>query len=227
MRLLLIENEKRLVEKLSTILRKKGYIVDTAMDGEEGTRLAVAGVYDIIVLDRLLPYRDGLSVLNEIRRYGFEMPVMFLTSKKSPMDLVEVLDSGADDYLSKPFSTEEFLARLRALARRKSKDLTDNTVRTTELLLDPMKRQVTTRNVVISLTPKESQILELLMQNYGSAISKDRILEKVWGYNTKIETANVDLFIHFLRKKLKTSSIKTARGLGYYLLDDQDDTGNR
>lgn len=89
------------------------------MDGEAGARLAVTGVYDIIVLDRLLPYRDGLSVLNEIRRYGFETPVMFLTSKKSPMDLVEVLDSGADDYLSKPFSTEEFLARLRALAREK------------------------------------------------------------------------------------------------------------
>jgi two-component system copper resistance phosphate regulon response regulator CusR len=227
LRLLLIENDKLLAEALSTLLKKKNYIVDTTMDGEAGVGLAVTGVYDIIVLECLLPNRDGLSVLNELRKYGLETPVMFLTSKTSPVDLVEVLDSGADDYLSKPFSTEEFLARLRALVRRKNKALTDNTVRTTGLLLDPMKRQVTTKDGVISLTPKESQILELLMQNYGKVIPKERILEKAWGYNTKIETANVDLFIHFLRKKLKNSSIKTARGLGYYMLDNQDDTGNR
>jgi DNA-binding response OmpR family regulator len=223
----LVENEKQLVETLSSILRKNGYTVDTAMDGKAGARLAVTGVYDIIVLDHLLPHRDGLSVLKEFRSYGFEAPVMFLTATISPMDLVEVLDSGADDYLTKPFSTDELLAKLRALARRKNKDLTDNTIRTTEFILDPMKRQVTAKNGAISLTPRESQVLEILMQNYGRVISKERILEKVWGYNTKIDVANVDLFIHFLRKKLKTSSIRTARGLGYYMLDDQDTTENR
>ena len=227
MRLLLIEHEKRLMETLSSILRKNGYPVDTALDGEVGAGLAVTGVYDIIVLDRLLPHRDGLSVLKEFRSYGFDAPVMFLTEKLSPMDLAEMLDSGADDYLTKPFANEEFLAKLRALARRKNKDLTDNTIRTTEFVLDPLKRQITAKNGVISLTPRESQILELLMQNSGKVISKERILEKVWGYNTKIQTANVDLFIHFLRKKLKTSSIKTARGLGFYLLDEQDGSGNR
>ena len=227
MRLLLIEHEKRLMETLSSILRKNGYPVDTALDGEVGAGLAVTGVYDIIVLDRLLPHRDGLSVLKEFRSYGFDAPVMFLTEKLSPMDLAKMLDSGADDYLTKPFANEEFLAKLRALTRRKNKDLTDNTIRTTEFVLDPLKRQITTKNGVISLTPRESQILELLMQNSGKVISKERILEKVWGYNTKIQTANVDLFIHFLRKKLKTSSIKTARGLGFYLLDEQDGSGNR
>jgi len=222
MKLLLVDDEVRLLEALSYILRKNGYTVDTATDGEAGAELATTGVYDIIILDRMLPLRDGLSILKEFRSYGFDTPVIFLTARDDPKDRVEGLDCGADDYLTKPFSTEELLARLRALARRKSKDLINNEITAAGMTLDPLKCEVKKEHEAIHLTTKESQILELLMHNYGHVITKERILEKVWGYNSEIDVANVDLYIHYLRKKLKTSDIKTARGIGYYLVEAND-----
>jgi DNA-binding response OmpR family regulator len=224
LKLLLVDDEVRLLEALSYILRKNGYTVDTATDGEAGIELATTGVYDIVILDRMLPLRDGLSILKEFRSYGFDAPVIFLTAKDDPKDRVEGLDSGADDYLTKPFSTEELLARLRALARRKSKDLIENVISAAGMTLDPLKCEVIKESRLIHLTAKESQVLELLMHNYGHVITKERILEKVWGYNSEIDVANVDLYIHYLRKKLKTSDIKTARGIGYYLLEVNDAT---
>ncbi len=222
MKLLLVEDEERLLETLSHILRKNGYVVDTAADGETGAELASTGVYDIIILDRMLPLQDGLSILKEFRRCGFDTPVMFLTAMDDPKDRVEGLDSGADDYLTKPFSTEELLARLRALGRRKSKDLLENVISAAGMTLDPLRCELIKENELIHLTAKESQVLELLMHNYGHVVTKERILEKIWGYNSDIDVANVDLYVHYLRKKLKTSSIKTARGIGYYLLEEKD-----
>ncbi len=224
MKLLLVDDEERLLEALSYILRKNGYIVDTATDGETGIELATTGVYDIIILDRMLPVRDGLSVLKEFRSYGFDTPVIFLTARDDPRDRVQGLDSGADDYLIKPFSTEELLARLRALGRRKNKDLIENVISAAGMTLDPLKCEVIKEGRLIHLTAKESQVLELLMHNYGHVLTKERILEKVWGYNSEIDMANVDLYIHYLRKKLKTSDIKTTRGIGYYLLEVNEAT---
>lgn len=220
MKLLLIEDEQRLADALSYILKKNGYAVDIAADGENGLALAETMVYDLIILDRMLPRRDGISILKEIRRQGIDTPIIFLTAKDAPNDRVEGLDSGADDYLVKPFSTEELLARLRALTRRKYKQLTDNKIRAVGLVLDPLRCEVTKDNKVVKLTVKESRLLELLMSNCGQVITKERILEKVWGYNADIETANVDLYIHYLRKKLNTSQIVTVRGVGYYLKGD-------
>ncbi|MBP2645625.1 MAG: mprA 2 [Firmicutes bacterium] len=222
MKLLLVEDENKLVDALSYVLKKNGYVVDIAVDGELGIEMAATGVYDIILLDRMMPNRDGLSILKEIRAMGIEVPVMFLTAKDSPRDRVEGLDAGADDYLVKPFFTDELLARLRALSRRKNKELTRNTISAAGFSFDPMRCEVLKDEEVIHLTLKESLLFELLIRNCGQVITKERIMEKVWGYNSDTEIANVDLYIHYLRKKLNTSNIKTVRGVGYYLEEDAD-----
>jgi len=222
MLLLLIEDEQRLSEPLSHILKTKGYVVEVASDGEKGLDMASTGVYDIIILDRMLPKRDGISLLKEFRSMGFGTPVLILTAKDTPSDRVEGLDSGADDYLIKPFSTEELLARLRSLTRRRSKELTEEKLTAAGWVLDSLRGEVIVDEEVIKLTIKETLLLELLMRNYGLVVRKDRILEKVWGYYADIDAANVDLYIHYLRKKLNTDLIKTVRGVGYSLVRNGD-----
>ncbi|HWR43420.1 response regulator transcription factor [Sporomusa sp.] len=217
MKLLLIEDERRLAEALSHILKKHGYAVDTALDGETGLDMAATGIYDILILDCMLPVRDGISVLKEFRGLGFETPVIFLTAKDSTKDRVEGLDAGADDYLVKPFSSDELMARLRALSRRQTKLLPNEKLEAAGWVLDPLRCEVTKDNEIIKLTTKEALLLELLMRNYGLVVSKERIWEKIWGFQTNIDIANVDLYIHYLRRKLNTSFIKTVRGIGYYL----------
>ncbi|MDR3562178.1 MAG: response regulator transcription factor [Negativicutes bacterium] len=220
MKLLLVENETKLVDALSHLLKKNGFVVDSATDGETGLEMATSGVYDIIVLDRMLPNRDGLFLLKEYRSLGFDTPVLFLTAKDSPEDRVEGLDAGADDYLVKPFCTEELLARLRALARRKTKSLVETTISKDGLILDPLRCEVVNGSEIIHLSVKEASLLELLMRNCGQVLTKERIFEKVWGYYTEIEISNVDLYVHYLRKKLKKPCIKTVRGIGYYFTQD-------
>lgn len=217
MKLLLVEDELKLAKALSYILKQNGYMVDVAADGEAGLEMAVTGGYDLIILDRMLPVRDGISLIKEFRGQGFQTPVIFMTAKDSPQDRVEGLDSGADDYLIKPFSTDELLARLRALARRKNKELVASTLTVAGLTLDPLKCEVTKGADVIQLSAKEALLLELLMRNYGQVVTKELIFERVWGYSSEIEFANIDLYIHYLRKKLNISRIKTVRGVGYFL----------
>lgn len=220
MKLLLVEDEPRLADALAYIFKKQGYLVDTALDGETGLDLALSGIYDVIILDRMLPGRDGLSILREMRRQGFDTPILILTAKDAPRDRVEGLDAGADDYLIKPFSTEELLARIRALSRRRGKDLVGAVISAAGMQLDPLTCEVTIGSDTIHLSLKESQLLELLMVNCGQVISKERIFEKVWGYTSEAEFANVELYIHYLRKKLQTTAIKTIRGIGYSLRED-------
>lgn len=222
MKLLLIEDEIKLVKALSHILRENGYVVDYAMDGETGLEMSATGIYDLIILDRMLPRRDGISIIKEFRSQGFSTPVIFMTAKDTPKDRVEGLDAGADDYLIKPFSTDELLARLRALARRKNKDLVDNKITAAGLILDPLKCEVTKGNEVVRLSVKEVLLLELLMRNYGKVVTKERIFERVWGYYSETEFGNIDLYIHYLRKKLSVSCIKTVRGVGYFLKEETD-----
>jgi DNA-binding response OmpR family regulator len=217
MKLLLVEDSCRLSEALSHILKKHGYIVDTALDGEAGFNMATTAAYDILILDRMLPKRDGLDIVKEVRKLKIDTPILLLTAKDTTKDRIEGLDAGADDYLVKPFSTDELLARLRALARRQTKPWEENTLEAANLLLDPLKCEVIKNNKTIKLTLKESLLLELLMHNFGIVVSKERIWEKVWGLQTTSEVANVDLYIHYLRKKLDTTCIKTVRGIGYYL----------
>lgn len=217
MKLLLIEDDNKLVDSLSHLLRRNGFVVDTAQDGQTGLEMACTGVYDIIVLDRMLPYQDGIAVVKEFRSLGHETPVIFLTAKDSPDDRAEGLDAGADDYLIKPFFSVELLSRLRALTRRSSKSLSENLLSVDGLILNPMRCQVIKGNEVIQLTLKESQLLELLIRNYGQVVTKEQIIQKVWGYFSEAEFTTVNLYIHYLRKKLKLTNLKTVWGIGYYL----------
>jgi DNA-binding response OmpR family regulator len=217
MKLLLVEDEVKIAEALSYLLKKNGFVVDTAFDGEAGIEMACTGVYDIIILDRMLPHLDGLAFLREFRNMGHGTPVLILTAKSAPQERAEGLNAGADDYLVKPFFTVELLARLKALTRRKNKDLIENILTAGNLTFDPQRGQVTKDDEIIQLTLKEAQLLELLIRNYGRVVTKDRIIQKVWGYNSEAEFTAVNLYIHYLRKKLNTDNIKTVRGIGYCL----------
>lgn len=217
MRLLLVEDESKLSAALAHLFKKNGFVVDVAADGETGIDLACTGVYDTIILDRMLPKRDGLSMLKEFRSLGHDTPVMFLTAKDDPKDRAEGLNAGADDYLVKPFYTVELLARLRALTRRRGKMLTDNVLVLGDLVFDPQRGQAVKNGETISLTYKESQLLELLIRNQGQVVTKEKIIQKVWDFNADPDPTTINLYVHYLRKKLRLDSLITVRGVGYLL----------
>ena len=221
MRVLLVEDETKLADALAYQLRKNGYAADTASDGEKALLMAREHVYELFILDWMLPKRDGLSVLKEIRTMGMDAPVLLLTARDSLEDRVKGLDAGADDYLVKPFLTDELLARLRALSRRKNKDFVGNLIVAGEWTLDSLKGEVRHGDKRMQLSQKEAQLLELLLVNQGQVITKERIFERVWGYCSEAELSSVELYIHYLRKKLDTTAIKTARGVGYYWQEDE------
>jgi len=221
MKVLLIDCEKKIINTLRYFLEKNGYVVDGATDGETGIEMACTSIYDVIVLERLLPDQDGLSLLKEFRSLGHDTPVLFLTAKDHPEDRVEGLNASADDYVTKPFFAEELLARLQALTRRKNKELAENILITDEFVLDPQRSQVIKNNKVIQLTLKEAQLLELLILNCGRVVTKERIIQKVWGFNADTQLTTIKLYIHHLRKKLHISNLKTVRGIGYSLQDNK------
>lgn len=217
MKILLAEDEKKLSIALSYLLKKNGYGLDLADNGETALELAATGLYDLLVLDRILPERDGLSVLREFRALGHSTPVLFLTALDSMQDRVEGLDAGADDYMVKPFSSAELLARLRALSRRVAAHAEKETLQAAGIVLDPSRSEATIGKTAIKLTVKESLILEMLMRNYGQVIPIDRILEKVWGENSTVYRPYVHLYVHYLRKKLPGLQLKTIHDVGYAL----------
>jgi DNA-binding response OmpR family regulator len=222
MRLLLVEDEPRLSEALTYILKKNNYGVDTAYDGETGQAMAETGVYDLIILDRMLPRKEGVALLKELRSQGIHTPVLLLTAKDSLQDRIEGLDAGADDYLVKPFSTEELLARLRALGRRSSGQIQDEQLNVAGLILKPLHCELAQGNETVKLTLKESLLLELFMRNPGQVITKEQILDRVWGLDTDVESNNVEIYVHYLRKKLDSpnAKIETVRGIGYCLKEE-------
>lgn len=219
MRLLLVEDEQKLADALAYILKKNKYGVDIAYDGESGQAMAETGVYDLIILDRMLPLKEGVHVLKDLRKQGISTPVLLLTAKDSVADRIEGLDAGADDYLIKPFSTGELLARIRALGRRRCVPLSGEKVEACGLSLDPLRCEVTKEEKTVKLTLKESLLLELFMYNPGQVITKEQILDRVWGLDSNVEISNVEIYIHYLRKKLKFKDIfiETIRGVGYCL----------
>ncbi|MDF2569123.1 MAG: mprA 1 [Sporomusa sp.] len=221
MKLLLVEDEGTLFESLSDLLKLNGFVVDAALDGQTGMNLACTGFYDIIVLNRMLPQQDGISFLRLFRSLGHDTPILVLTAKDSPKDRVAGLNAGADDYLIKPFFTDELIARLQTLIRRTRKDKNPETViKAAGLILDPLRGQVVKGTTTFHLTAKEASLLELLMRNCSQVVTKKQISEKIWGGHSKTATANVDLYIHYLRKKLNIPDIRTIRGVGYSLQED-------
>lgn len=225
MRLLLVEDERRLVEALAYILKKNKYGVDIAYDGETGQDMAETGVYDLIILDRMLPRKDGLLVLKGLREKGLSTPVLFLTARDAIEDRVDGLNAGADDYLVKPFATEELLARIKALGRRLHNQLQGETITFSGLTFNPLQCLVTKEQASVKLTLKESLLLELFMRNPGQAITKEQILDRVWGLDSEAEMSNVDIYVHYLRKKLSPHglNIQTIRGIGYCLKEVEFD----
>ena len=224
MKILYVEDEKYMARSLAQVLKKDNYSVDLAHDGEIGLDLALTGLYDVIILDIMLPKMNGMSVLNEIRKNGIEVPVILLTAKGETRDKVLGLDSGADDYLAKPFKTEELLARLRALGRRKGQLIVDNVLSFGDIELNYNTLDIFANDKTFHLTRKESQLLELLINNKGQVLTNNTIIEKLWGWDSDAEDSHVQVQISFLRKKLSLLSeivrIKTIYGVGYMLIQD-------
>lgn len=221
MRLLLVEDEVMLSEALVYILKKNNYAVDAVYDGISGLEMAETGIYDVIILDRMLPGKEGVEILKELRKKGISTAVIMLTAKDAIKDRVEGLDAGADDYLIKPFSKEELLARIRALSRRQSEVVQTESLTFADLVFNPLKAEIYCGNDTVKLTLKESMILELLMRNKNQVITKDLILDRVWGVGSDIEINNLEVYLSYLRKKIALLNcgtvIETIRGVGYCL----------
>lgn len=221
MRLLIVEDELHLAEALVQILRKNNYTVDMANDGESGLDHALSNIYDVILLDIMLPKMDGINLLKHIRKDGITTPVILLTAKGELHDKVIGLDSGADDYLPKPFAAEELLARIRAMSRRKGEICSDSTLKYGDIALNTATLKLSSSNKDVKLTLKESELLEFLILRKNIATSKELIIEKIWGFDSEIEHNHVEVYISFLRKKFtflnSKTSINTVRGVGYIL----------
>ncbi|MBQ3425518.1 MAG: response regulator transcription factor [Clostridia bacterium] len=221
MRILVVEDEKRLCEALVQLLKKQNYAVDYDNDGESGLDDALSGIYDVIILDVMLPKLDGISILREIRAEKMDVPVIMLTAKGSISDKVTGLDAGADDYLPKPFNTEELLARVRALGRRRGGIVETSSLSLGNTSYDAQNLRLICGAADITLTRKEGELLEYLMLNKNIITSKEQIIEKLWGFDSEAEANHVEVYVSFLRKKLKHINadikITAVRGVGYKL----------
>jgi DNA-binding response OmpR family regulator len=221
MNILLIEDEVRLAEALGQLLVLQGYQVDMAHTGMQGEDLACTGRYDVILLDWMLPDRNGVDLLKAIRANAITTPVIFLTAKDTVSNKIEGLDAGADDYLIKPFDRNELLARIRALSRRAAPIVAAGYLSVGTLNLDMQQLEVSSTDGRIKLTPKEAQLLELFMRHKNQTLSKGLLLDRVWGFEPEIEPGNVELYVFYLRKKINFqasgTSLETIRGLGYRL----------
>lgn len=221
MRVLVIEDDRKIASFLVKGLKQNGYAADHAADGEAGLDLALHTPYDAAVVDIMLPRRDGLSVVQELRRQKVNLPVIFLSAKSSVDDRIKGLQSGGDDYLVKPFALSELLARLQALIRRSSQTVEPTTITVGDLTLNLLTREVTRAGQPIELQAREFSLLEYLMRNAGKAVAKATILEHVWDYSFDPQTNVVDVVVCRLRNKLDKgfdkSLIHTIRGVGYVL----------
>ena len=227
MKILIVEDEKRLAEAIAQILRRQNFDVDLAYDGEAGLYDALSGVYDVILLDIMMPKKDGITVLTELRKEGVFTPVILLTALGEVEDRVKGLDAGADDYLPKPFKSEELVARIKAVTRRKGEFRPDGMLVFGDIELNPLSLILTCSGHSYTLTQKESRLLEYLIDNKDIRLSSDAIIEKVWGYDSDAEDGNVQAYISFLRKKLmglgSKVKIGNMRGSGYILEYDTKD----
>lgn len=220
MRVLLIEDDVTIARLLKEGLEDESYAVDVVNDGSEGYRTAAADDYDVIILDIMLPEMNGYEVCRALRNDGNKTPILMLTARDTERDIVEGLDTEADDYLAKPFSFDVLLARIRALLRRPNEKL-EEILQVGDLKLDPSSKKVTRASQEINLTAKEYGVLEYLMRNKGKVLSKEQIISHVWDFDADVLPNNVELFIMFLRRKIdkpfKSKLIYTVSGFGYKL----------
>lgn len=220
MRILFVEDDAALCAALKIHLEKSGYTVDICQNGNDALFYALQNVYDVMLLDRMLPELDGLTLLQTIRSKGIQTPVIMATAMDTVSDRILGLDCGADDYLVKPFDVQELLARIRALVRRPGAMIASETIHFKDLTLDTGKQELSCEKTV-SLSKKESTLLEYFIRHSEQTLSRSLLLAYVWGPDSEIEEGNLDNYIYFLRKRLRTVKsnvkIKTIHGIGYRL----------
>ena len=225
MKLLLVEDEKRMGQALCELLKQEKYDVDWYTDGQEGADAFDGNVYDLVVLDVMLPHKNGFDIAREARRNGIKTPVLMLTARSDVDDKVNGLDCGADDYLTKPFVPKELLARLRALARRQY-DVEDGKLTFGDIALETKTMTLvhSESGMSVRLSEKEFRALEVLISNQGQIMTREQLALKIWGYENEAEYNNVEVYMTFIRKKLafigSKTAIKAVRGVGYELRMD-------
>lgn len=221
MRILLVEDEKELSRALAKMLTKDGYDVDCVYDGADGLSFSATGMYDLILLDVMMPKMNGFEVLSAIRSKKLETPVIMLTALNDEHDKIYGLDKGADDYVSKPFSFDELSARIRAVLRRRGKLLSDNKLEYEDASLDLTTYMLRTPSGEISLTGKEFELLRYLFEYPNFVAAKEDLILKAWGLNSEFESNNLEVYMSFIRKKLShlnaSFTIESVRGVGYRL----------
>ena len=222
MQILIVEDDVRLASAVSKILEENNYQVDVVYDGQSGFDYAVTGIYDVVILDVMLPKMDGFEVAKRLRRANVDTPVLMLTARAQIPDKIEGLDSGADDYMTKPFSPAELLAHLRALTRRKGQVIFEQ-LEFGDLTLNLESHDLSRDRKSINLSFKEFSILQVLMTNRNQIVSKETLISKVWGIESSAVDNNVEAYISFIRKKLRhlgtSVQIETVRGVGYRLVE--------
>lgn len=219
MQILVVEDERRMADLLEKTFNEEGHQVVVARDGRAGFEIARCSPFDVIVLDVMLPGMDGMAVARRLRECRNQTPVLMLTARDAPADIVKGLDCGADDYLAKPFSIDILLARVRAVSRR-GVIARPVVLQIADIKLDPASHGVTRDGRVLNLTPREYRLLELLMRNAGRAVSRDTILESVWGFSSDVNENTLEVFMRLLRLKVDTRPqklIHTVRGFGYMM----------
>lgn len=221
MRILLIEDDSSLCDAITFQLESYNYSIDACHDGEEGLFLIQEQIYDLIILDRMLPSLDGIQIVRTMRSKNIHTPVIMVTALNSIGDRVTGLDAGADDYLVKPFATEELLARIRALSRRPVDWSNEQTLTVGNTTLDVANSKLIGPALTCSLSKKEASLFEIFLKQPGQTLSRIFLLSRVWGPDSDVEDGNLDNYIHFLRRRLRTAKsnlqVKTVRGLGYIL----------
>lgn len=226
MNILIIEDDNDLCCIMKTELQKNNFKVDICNDGDDALFYTNIQTYDIIILDRMLPNKDGIEILNEMRKNNICTPVIMVTAMDTIQNKIEGLDSGADDYLVKPFVMEELFARIRALTRRPSQIINNDTLSFSNISLNINQNILESDSAICTISKRESDLLAFFIKNKSQVLTREMILTRVWGADSEVTDSNLDNFICFLRKRLKTvkskASLKTVRGVGYRLEDDTD-----
>lgn len=220
MRILVVEDEKEIADGISHILCKTGYQVDCVYDGESGLEYILSGIYDLILLDLMLPKLNGIDVVKKVRTENMAVPIIMLTAKSQVDDKIQGLNSGADDYVIKPFDKGELLARIGARLRKQAKE-NDGRISAFDIAINPSNYMLEKESKSIKLSKIEYQLIEYFMMNKNHILSKEMIINKIWGYNDETDYNNIEVYVSFLRKKLRfvqaEAVIATKKGIGYYL----------
>ncbi|MBR6788490.1 MAG: response regulator transcription factor [Clostridia bacterium] len=224
MRVLLVEDSISLTDALAQVLKREKYEVGVAHDGEEGVLFAKTGMYDVIVMDVMMPKMNGFEAVRALRKEGISVPILMLTALGEESDKVFGLDTGADDYLTKPFSIPELLARIRALVRRKGEVISENSLSYMGVSLNLSTYTMLYGDKSVKLSKKEAEIMKIFFEQPSFVAQREQLINKVWGYDSEFESNNLDVFISFLRKKLKfigaKFTITPMRGVGYRLYEN-------